>query len=281
LKADVRKLARGVVKDFAKFDLLTFSSAIAFQVLYAVVPLVMLGLAGLGLVGEQSLWTNHVAPALRRRLSPEAFTIAQRTAQHAMNGDRYAWATLGLLVTLYGVAASLRSMMRPLNNIYGARDTRSWGQRVLVSLGGGAVVMVLVYAALIVVLGGRLIHPHNVVLDVAVFLVRWIVALGVLLLINAALIRIVPEKKRPVRWISIGSALATLCWIGGTLGFGAFISTVSYSSFYGAFAGIVLLLIYLHVSAIAFLLGVTVDSLLREQTQGRSQRGRGRTRAGT
>ena len=265
MKADVRKLARGVVKDFAKFDLLTFSSAIAFQVLYAVVPLVMLGLAGLGLVGEQSLWTNHVAPALRRRLSPEAFTIAQRTAQHAMNGDRYAWATLGLLVTLYGVAASLRSMMRPLNNIYGARDTRSWGQRVLVSLGGGAVVMVLVYAALIVVLGGRLIHPHNVVLDVAVFLVRWIVALGVLLLINAALIRIVPEKKRPVRWISIGSALATLCWIGGTLGFGAFISTVSYSSFYGAFAGIVLLLIYLHVSAIAFLLGVAVDSELRER----------------
>jgi hypothetical protein len=35
------------------------------------------------------------------------------------------------------------------------------------------------------------------------------------------------------------------------------------------------------VSAVAFLLGVTVDSLLREQMQGRSRRGRGRTRAGT
>jgi membrane protein len=68
-----------------------------------------------------------------------------------------------------------------------------------------------------------------------------------------------------VRWISLGSALATICWVGGTLGFGAYISAISYSSFYGALAGIVLLLIYLHVSAIAFLLGVAVDSELREE----------------
>lgn len=97
------------------------------------------------------------------------------------------------------------------------------------------------------------------------FLARWIVALLVLTLANAALIRIVPAKKRPIRWVSIGSSLAMLCWIGGTLGFGVYISTISYSSFYGALAGIVLLLIYLHVSAIAFLLGVAVDSELRDQ----------------
>ena len=136
---------------------------------------------------------------------------------------------------------------------------------MLVSLAGGAIVIVFVFAAIIVVLGGRLVQPHNVVLDVAVFLFRWVVALVLLTLANAALIRIVPAKKRPIRWVSLGSSLATLCWIGGTLGFGAYISAVSYSSFYGALAGIVLLLIYLHVSAIAFLLGVTVDAELRQE----------------
>jgi membrane protein len=254
-----------VVRDFTKYDLLTYSSAIAFQVLYAVVPLVMLGLAGIGLVGEQSLWTKEIAPALRRRLSPEAFTIADRTARHAMGGGRAAWATIGLGITLYGVAAALRAMMTPLNRVYGARETRSWGRRLLVSLGGGAIVMVCVFAAIIVVLGGRLVHPHNAVLVVALFLGRWMVALALLMLANATLLRIVPSKQRPVRWVSIGSTLATVCWIGATLGFGAYISTISYTSFYGPFAGIVLLLVYLHVSAIAFLLGVTVDAELRQQ----------------
>lgn len=253
------------MKEFAKHDLLTYSSAIAFQVLYAVVPLVMLGLAGLGLVGEQSLWAKHIAPALHRRLSPQAFTIADRTARHAMGGGRLWWVTIGLVLALYGVGSALRSMMTPLNEIYDAREGRSWAKRVLVSIGGGAIVVACIFTALIVVLGGRLVHPHNVVFDIAVFLVRWIVALVLLTLANAALIRIVPAKKRPIRWVSIGSALATLCWIGGTLGFGVYISTISYASFYGALAGIVLLLIYLHVSAIAFLLGVTVDSELRSE----------------
>lgn len=278
MKRELRRLAGGAVKQFATFDLLTYSSAIAFQVLYAVVPLAMLGLAGIGLIGEQSLWTKHIAHTLQRGLSPQAYTIANKTAQRAMNGDRAAWLTIGLLVTLYGVAASLRAMMTPLNNIYGAKETRSWARRLVVSLGGAVVVMVFVLGAIVVVLGGRLVHPHNVVLAVAFFVLRWVVALAFLLFTNAALIRIVPAKKRPVRWISIGSALATVCWIGATLGFGAYVSTVSYASFYGALAGIVLLLIYLHVSAIAFLLGVTVDSELRDLST--SRRGPGRRRAG-
>lgn len=279
MKRELVRLGGGAAKQFAKFDLLTYSSAIAFQVLYAVVPLALLGLAGIGLIGEQSLWTKHIAHTLQRRLSPQAFTIANKTAQHAMNGDRFAWLTIGLVVTLYGVAAALRAMMTPLNHIYDTKETRSWARRLVVSLGGAVVVTIFVFGAIVAVLAGRLVHPHNVVLDVAFFLLRWIVALAFLLLTNAALIRIVPAKRRPIRWVTIGSVLATVCWIGGTLGFGAYISAVSYSSFYGAFAGVVLLLIYLHVSAIAFLLGAAVDSELRDLST--SRRGRGRRRADT
>jgi membrane protein len=84
----------------------------------------------------------------------------------------------------------------------------------------------------------------------------------------------VPAKKRPVEWVSLGSALCTICWVVATIGFGAYISAVSYTSFYGAAAGVVLLLIYLHVTAIAFLLGVVVDSLLRDEVQKQERRRR-------
>jgi membrane protein len=159
-------------------------------------------------------------------------------------------------------------MMTPLNNVYGARETRSWLHRLAVSIGGGAVVAGCVYAAILAVLGGRLLgDPYGVVT-----LLRWLVAIALLLVTVATLIRVVPAKKRPVEWITVGSALSAVCWIVATLGFGAYISTVSYSSFYGAFAGIILLLIYLHVSAIAFLLGVTVDAQLREEIKKRERR---------
>lgn len=276
-----KRLASEAAGEFARYDLLTYSSAIAFQVLYAVIPLALLALAGLSLVGEQSIYTNHIAPTLRHDLSGDAYRIAARTAHDVMARKRAWWATLGLLVTLWGVAASLRAMMTPLNAIYGARETRSWGRRMLVSLGGGALLMALVLAAIVVVLGGRLLHPHGV-LAVVVFLLRWLVALALLLLSIAVLIRVVPAKKRPARWISVGSSLSAICWIVATLGFGAYISAVSYSSFYGGLGSVILLLIYLHVSAIAFLLGVVVDSLLRASVRSdRSRRGRARRPAGT
>jgi membrane protein len=264
---------RNIAKVFADHDLLTYSSAISFQVLYAVVPLGLLALSALGIAGEQSLYTDHIAPTLRHDLSHNAFVIADRTAMKAMNGKRGWWSSAGLVVTLWGVGAALRSMMTPLNAIYDAREHRSWLRRIIVSIVAGAIVIVCVVAAILVVLAGRLAHPHGI-LALGFFLLRWSTAILLLLLTIAVLIRFVPAKKRPLEWVSIGSLVSALCWIVATLGFGAYISAISYSSFYGALASIVLLLVYLHVSAIAFLLGVTVDSLLRSEVQKQKRRKR-------
>lgn len=242
-------------------------------------PLALVALAGLSLVGERSIYTHDIAPTLRAHLSSDAFGIANRTAIGVMADHALFWVTVGLAITLWGVAAALRAMMTPLNGIYGARETRSWLQRMRVSLGGGLIVIVLTFAAAIVVLGGRLVHPHGV-LAVPFFAARWLVALGLLLLTIAILIRLVPAAKRPVRWLTIGSLLSAVSWIVATLGFGAYISTVSYSSYYGGLGSVILLLIYVHVSAIAFLLGVTVDSQLRDRVRGRRRQGRGRRPAG-
>jgi len=276
--ARVRRGVRAVAEQFTRHDLLTYSSAMAFQALYAVLPVALLALAGLGLLGLQSVYTSHVAPTLQHDLSRNAYAIVNRTALKAMTGKRLWWASLGLLVSLWGVGAALRTMMTPLNGIYGARETRSWRRRLVESIAGGLVVMLCLGGALAVVLGGRLLQPTGV-LALLVFVGRWGAALALLLVASAALIWFVPAKKRPIEWISVGSALSVLCWLVASVGFGAYISAVSYSSFYGALASLVLLLIYLHVSAIAVLLGVTVDSLLRDAVRGTHRRDRARTRA--
>jgi membrane protein len=214
------------------------------------------------------VYTQHVAPGLHHTLSKDAFAITNRTALKAMNGKRLWWASLGLLVTLWGAGAALRAMMTPLNRIYRARENRSWAARIGISIGAGALVIVLMCAALLLTLLGPLWNLHGIA-AVAFGILRWAATIGLLVAAIAALLWAVPAKTRPIRWISVGTALCTVCWIGATIGFGAYISAVSYSSFYGAVAGIVLLLIYLHVSAIAFLLGVVVDSLLRDEVRNR------------
>ena len=266
--AEARRFAARVLEQFTRFDLLTYASAIAFQVLYAVVPLALLGLAGLGLFGRQSVYAHHIAPTLRHDLSPQAFTIADRTARKVMDEGKVYWSTAGLALTLWGVSASLRAMMVPLNAVYGTKESRSWVRRLLDSLAGAVAVIVCVFSAILVVLAGRLFAVHGAG-GVLSFLVRWLIALVLLLLANVAILRVVPSKRRPIEWVTVGSLFATVCWVVATLAFGAYVSTVSYTSFYGALASIVILLVYLHVSAIAFLLGVAVDAIFRDEKTSR------------
>jgi membrane protein len=258
----LRKAVAAIADEFAEYDLLTYSSAISFQLLYAAIPLALLSLAAMGLVGAESLYTNHIAPTLERDLSENAYAVANRTAMKVLSGKRLWWSTAGLVVTLWGAGAAVRSLMTPLNRVYSSDETRSWLRRIVVSIVAGALAIVFLGCAILIALVAPLWNLHGVA-GWAFWLVRWT---GTILLIVAAiatLLRIAPAKKRPVEWISIGSALCTVCWVVASLGFAAYISAVSYQSFYGATAGIVLLLVYLHVSAIAFLLGVVVDSLLR------------------
>lgn len=243
-------------------------------------PIALVALAVLGLVGGQSLYTDHIARTLRDALSPDAYRIANRTAVKAMSSKRVWWATIGLLVTLWAVGAALRSMMGAFNAIYGTDETRSWLRRLAVSIGGGALVSLCVAAALLAVLAGRLVHAPGG-LDVLVTVARWSIALAFLGLANALLIRFVPSKKRPVHWVSIGSALAILCWLVATLGFAGWISLVPYASIYGALATVVLLLMYFHISTIAFLLGAVVDSVLRDEVNSGSKPYRGEARRQT
>ncbi|HKO74400.1 MAG TPA: hypothetical protein VJU01_03725, partial [Gaiellaceae bacterium] len=59
----LRATAQDVTECFAAHSLLTYASAIAFRALVAVVPLTLLGLALLGTLGLEDVWTDTIAPA--------------------------------------------------------------------------------------------------------------------------------------------------------------------------------------------------------------------------
>ena len=67
LSGRARKLVRIWVDLFARHELLTYASGIAFQVLKSIVPLSLLGIALLGAIGRDDIWTKHMAPAIQSR----------------------------------------------------------------------------------------------------------------------------------------------------------------------------------------------------------------------
>src|ERR1700729_2487548 len=70
-----RELCRAILDGFKQHDLLTYSSAISFQIITAVVPFLMFVLALAGLLHLNGVGANHVAPEIRTHVSAAVFNV--------------------------------------------------------------------------------------------------------------------------------------------------------------------------------------------------------------
>ena len=80
--------------------------------------------------------------------------------------------------------------------------------------------------------------------------------------------RVAPDRDAPkIRWVSVGAGIATVLWIVASVGFSIYVSQFgSYAKTYGAIAGIVILLLWLFITAYAILLGAEINAESEQQT---------------
>src|SRR4051794_37599199 len=77
---DVRALSPRAALDevlagFKQNDLLTYASAISFQIVFALVPLALLALGLLGTLDANTVWTKDIAPTVKDNVSPPIYQV--------------------------------------------------------------------------------------------------------------------------------------------------------------------------------------------------------------
>src|SRR5215218_9637683 len=70
-----RAATREILRGFKANDLLTYASAISFQVFFALVPLALLALGLLGAFGESDVWSRDVAPTIKESVSHPVYQV--------------------------------------------------------------------------------------------------------------------------------------------------------------------------------------------------------------
>jgi membrane protein len=76
-----------------------------------------------------------------------------------------------------------------------------------------------------------------------------------------------PNAKRGgFRWVTPGSALATLMWVVASAGFAVYVAKFnSYNKTYGSLAAVIVFLVWLWISNLALLLGAEFDAELQRE----------------
>jgi len=262
-------VARDMRDAFVEHNLLTYAAAVAFQMIVALLPLIVLGLALLGAFGLGHLWADTLAPVLRGHVTPPVYRAIESTGRQIVSTDLGATIAVATLLSLWYLTGAVRTVMEALNKIHDVVDERPWWTRGLLALGlGTAVGVATVGSFLIVAWGSSVSGSGAVVLDVG----RWIAAVVLLCLVVALLVRTAPAEHPAPRWASAGSLLVVVTWIVATLLFKVWLtSVVDLKSPTGILAGMLALAIYLFVTSAVFLVGVQLDETLRKLTGGRAR----------
>jgi membrane protein len=105
--------------------------------------------------------------------------------------------------------------------------------------------------------------------------VRWALLVAAVLMALALLYRIAPNRDAPrLQWASIGSIVATAIWIFASLAFSLYVDNFgNYGKTYGSLAGVVVLMLWLYVSAFIVLLGAEINGEAERQTAKDTVRG--------
>ena len=260
----LRKFVKLWVDLFARHELLDHASSVAFQVLKALVPVTLLGLALLGALGEEHVWKQDLLPGIQGHVRPataHALDVAVERIFATSSAGLIVFA--GLLATWY-LSGAVRGVMTGINQIYESEETRHWPVRYATSFALAVAITLCVVGAMLAVLAGPSVARHGA-WEVLVGLGRWVVAILLLATAIGLLMRFAPAEPRQKRWAGVGSALVILAWVAASMIFKLYVTDVAnFKTATGSLAVFLVLTGYIYTSSIIFFVGVELDELFRE-----------------
>lgn len=264
-RAHARRWLRIFVGCYVEHDLLTYASAISFQLLSSLVPLLLFAFGVLGFLNLEDVWRTGLRPEIKPNVSPAAFAMMDEVVETALRSKQLFWVTVGFVIALWELSGAVRAAMGALNTIYRDPTERSWRRRMGLSTAIALVVGACVLAAVaVVVVAPLLIGDAGAAVSAALFLAEWGVAAALLLIAVGVMLHYGPERHQPLHFVTFGTLLIMGGWLVMSAGFGVYLREIaSYNSIFGSLATVVVLIAYLYASALVFLGGVQVDALRR------------------
>lgn len=258
------------------------AAGVAFYAFLALVPLLAAVVLSYGLLANPATIVKtlqslaEMLPADAAHLIGEQILSVTATAETKKG--------LGLIIALalalYGAMRGAGAFMTALNIIYEETEKRGFIARNLMTIAitAGAVATMLAAVAAISTFGhlDRMLPgapPFLLTLGrVAAWVLLALIAAGA----TAALYRYGPSRDEARwRWLTPGSAIACAAWLAATLGFGVYVANFgSYNATYGSLGAVVVLLMWLYLSAYVLLLGAELNAELEHQTARDTTNGR-------
>jgi membrane protein len=264
---------KGAFERFQHDSMTQWAAALTYYSLLSLFPALLFAVAVLGYFGEQALVTD-AADYLKTAGAPpetvDAITKALESAQ-SQRGTAAGALVVGLATSLWGATGAFGSAGAALNEIWRVEEGRGIVKHKLNNLLWTLALLVLMLITFVLVfLGGELasdvlglIGLGDNVATIWAF-ARWPAALLSAMLVYAVVYYAAPNVEiRHWQYITPGAAFGVPAWILASAAFFVYVSELAtYSATYGAFAAVVILLIWLWLTNVVLLFGAELNAVV-------------------
>jgi membrane protein len=287
---EVARIGRELLVQAKKDDVAGLSTELAYRTFLELFPFFIF-LSMVGGAAEQSL---HVPNPARQMLDllngslPQGAADPIRQQLETVLGSQHGLIGLPIVGVLWLAAGSGASLLKALNRIYEIEETRPFWERYLVGLWLTLLAGAVLAVVLLLLSAGDVLSQKaggdsapGWFQTVAGF-ARWPLLAFVLAAEAAVVFRVAPNAKPPWSLITPGALVFVGGWMVASALFVIYVDkSGGYASTYGVLGGVVVLMLWLQITAYALLLGAELNDVLEHPSSVPSrawERGRHRDR---
>jgi membrane protein len=249
------------------------ASAVAYSTFFAIPSVLLVAVGVFTLVaGPDTITTlmqhlRHVMPAQATSLFGSSLRrLDAHTAQSVVV------TAVGFVLALWSTTGAMTTYMKAINLAYEREESRSFLRKRLVALAMVAVIgLAFLLVAILLLFGPAVEHlvashagPVSGVVGWLWWIAQWPILLGGLLVAFETLLYLGPDTPvRPWRLFAPGSLVAAFAWIAASGAFAFYSASFgSYNKTWGSLGGVIVVLTWLWLSALALLFGAELDAEL-------------------
>jgi membrane protein len=269
-----KDMLRSVYTKIGKHRVIALAAGVTFYSILAIFPAIAALVGIYGLFADPTTISTHLDNLAGLLPGGAVDVIKDQLTRIASHGKSTLGLTflVGLGVSLWTANAGLKALFDALNLVHEAEEKRGFVKLNIVSLAFTilgiifAIVALAVVIAIPVILNAAGLGGST---ELIVKIGRWPILFLAVALVLALVYRYGPCRPNPRwRWITWGSALASLAWIVLSAVFSWYAANFgSYNATYGSLGAIMGFMVWLWLSTIVVLLGAELDAEMEHRAR--------------
>lgn len=268
----ISNVMKFVTKGFRKGVLVTRASAIAFNLLMALLPASIFLFTLIPFIPIPN-FQQELIKLFESILPVNAFSFLETTIIDVVTNKSGGLLLIMFLATIIFSTNGIHAVIHAFGVTAHSFKTRNWVNQRKISVALLLIVVMMIALAGFLVIFGKMAMDRLVELDILekkmvivmlVFL-KWLLVVILLFLAISFLYYLAPAKKADFRFMSPGSIIATILFILTSLGFSAYVNNYGqYNKLYGWIGTLMVILVWLYLNSIALLIGFELNVSLKD-----------------